>query len=330
MRNICILGFGNIAHALIANNQNSNIQLTVFTDRKLNVVSNKILNQVDALEGYYKISQDIKEAISCADVVILTLPTHIRKDYLLKIKPYLRENTVLGAMPGLSGFNEEVDAVFGAHTYSIFSLQRVPFISRVLEKGCTVCSHKKSAIDVAISGNVLAVQEFLKDFLKMKVHVLSHFDSVNLSNSNPLLHTARIYSFMKNKSKPYYIDVDETFYGHWTLDASETLLKMDQEFIDLINKLKLPNVKDLLTHYGVQNAKELTEKIQSIESFKGIDFPKKKNNEGHYLVDLDSRYFKEDFEYGLNYLKNRARSASIKTENIDLVLESYKNYVTEE
>lgn len=329
MNNICIVGFGNIAHALIANNQNTKYKITVYTDSDfLQEKEIYLQNQVDLCSGLYQITHDIELAVSCADVVILALPTHVRRQVLGKIKLFLKPNTLLGAMPGTSGFNDEVDEVLGGD-FSLFSLQRVPFISRVLKKGVLVNSYKKPAIDVAIRGNQIDILEFLRDFLKMEVNYLSSFDSVNLSNSNPLLHTARIYSFLINKTKPYEINQNEKFYEDWTLDASEVLLKMDQEFIKLIKQLNITSVNDLLTHYGVSNANELTLKIRNIEAFKGIDFPKTYFSNESCYVDLQSRYFKEDFEYGLFYLKNKAKKANVATPTINLVTDFYCKNVLE-
>ena len=58
----------------------------------------------------------------------------IKKETIIKIKPYLKPSTIVGAVFGCTGF------FLFAHkhllsTAKLFALQRVPYISRVVEYG---------------------------------------------------------------------------------------------------------------------------------------------------------------------------------------------------
>ena len=44
-----------------------------------------------------------------------------------------------------------------------------------------------------------------------------------------------------------------------------------------------------------------------------------------YIIDKESRYFKEDFEFGLAILQNYARKYSVETPCMDIVMEWYIN-----
>ena len=60
----------------------------------------------------------------------------------------------------------------------------------------------------------------------------------------------------------------------------------------------LSYVKSLKIHYESENAKQLTNKITSIKSFKGLKTPSVQTESG-LAPDLNSRYFTADFSFGL-------------------------------
>ena len=82
-------------------------------------------------------------------------------------------------------------------------------------------------------------------------------------------------------------------------------------------------IRPLLEHYESTNYKELTSKIRSIKSFKGIKTPYKELDDG-YIPDLSDRYFTADFPYGLVIIKSFAMICQIKTPNIDLIIDWYQ------
>jgi hypothetical protein len=75
---------------------------------------------------------------------------------------------------------------------------------------------------------------------------------------------------------------------------------MDTEFFRLLHVLPVnPGaIPSVLDYYESTDAASLTEKLHSIEAFKGILSPMKKVGDG-FVPDFHSRYFTEDFPYGL-------------------------------
>ena len=59
-------------------------------------------------------------------------------------------------------------------------------------------------------------------------------------------------------------------------------------------------------------------KLSSIQGFKGIITPMVKVCEG-YVPDYNSRYFTEDFPYGIRYIWKLAHDNDVSCPNIDMV-----------
>ena len=93
---------------------------------------------------------------------------------------------------------------------------------------------------------------------------------------------------------------------------------MDEEFQKLCCKVgvKIPSVCD---YYESTDAVSLTRKLRSIAAFQTIKAPMKQTEKG-FVPDFESRYFTEDFPYGLQIVKDLAQTHQIATPVIDRVL----------
>ena len=125
--------------------------------------------------------------------------------------------------------------------------------------------------------------------------------------SNPILHTSRLYSIFKDYLSVSSYEKIPLFYEDWDLKTSELLISMDKELFLLFSKLdsiglNVKQIKPLLEHYESSNSVELTTKITSIKSLKGLTTPSIKNKDNRYEPDLNSRYFSADFPFGLDIL----------------------------
>ncbi len=323
--NITIIGFGNIAHALISCIKRTNIE-KIFVLSNQEYEMNNIM--VECSSEFSRGTIDIitsfpEKIISKSNVILFTTPAFTRRDILKKISPYIQDNALIGAFPGIGGFDEEVLSIIKNTNINIFSSQRVPYIARILKKGESVKVTKKENIFVAIKNNKIEIKYLLENLLDMDIYVLDNFLEVNLSNSNPILHTARLFSLFNSKTV-YQSPI--LFYEEWDDKSSDLLLKMNSEFMQIVNKMDLKNIKSLEEHYGVNSVYTMTEKIKSIEAFRGIYTPMKELD-GGYLPDINSRYFTEDVAVGLKYIKEYSKKLNIDTPIIDYVYNSLKKLV---
>ena len=84
---------------------------------------------------------------------------------------------------------------------------------------------------------------------------------------------------------------------------------MDKEFQTLLRKLgvKEGSIPTVLDYYESKDSESLTKKISNIPAFQGIPSPMIVNSFGMYEPDFGSRYFTEDFPYGLRFLIETAK-----------------------
>ncbi len=247
-----------------------------------------------------------QEVVPQADIVLLCLPAFAIENVLRQIKPFLHPTTVVGSIVANTGF------FFAAHnllqdSQPLFGFQRVPFIARTTTYGHEAqLMGYKSQLHVAIehSEDAESLREQLEQLFNTPTHLLHNFYEASLSNSNPILHTGRLFTLWKDWNgetlpQPF------RFYDEWTLESSEMILKMDAEFMCLTHHLGITedSIPSLLTYYESTDAHSLTRKLQSIEAFHGILAPMKETPSG-WIPDFSSRYFTEDFPYGLRFIRD--------------------------
>jgi len=261
------------------------------------------------------------EALENADIVLLCVPGYMIESTLRNLLPHLHHGIAVGAIVSSTGF------FFFAHEIlpediTLFGFQRVPFIARTREYGHTgdLLGYKAS-VNVAIehSHDAEALRSSLEQLFATPTNLLQNFYEAALTNSNPILHTARLYSMWHDfngepaATRPY-------FYADWSDRASEILIAMDREFMQLLSTLGLPQgaVPPLLEYYESHDATSLTRKLRSIPAFKPIVAPMSLTD-GGWIPDFTNRYFTEDFPFGLRFIKDLAKKHNLATPVIDKV-----------
>ena len=134
---ITIVGGGNIGTQFAVHCSQKN-DVTIFTSRPEEISTTiKIIDENDnlVLEGKnIKSTNDLDEAFSDCDMILVTYPAFSINEIAKKILPYAKKNLLIGIIPGTGGgecaFKESIDK--GA---IVFGLQRVPSVARLVEKG---------------------------------------------------------------------------------------------------------------------------------------------------------------------------------------------------
>lgn len=150
----------------------------------------------------------------------------------------------------------------------------------------------------------------------------SNYLEVSITNSNPILHTSRLYTLFAEWDKEKRIDDNILFYEDWDEDSADLLIKMDEELFRIIDHLPVNKdfIPSILDYYECHDALSLKNRLSSIESFKGIKSPMKQDYKGWY-PDYSSRYFTEDFGYSLRFIWELAKKYSVDTPYINMVYE---------
>lgn len=327
--NICIVGGGNIGTLLAGELSFKGNKINILTSnpRKWNkIITVYNTNNKIVFSGKLNlVTNNVREAIDGCELIILTVPSFLFEQRLKEIKEYVHRDTLIAAFPGTGGKEFVFESIMGEQG-CFFGLQRVHSISRLKEYGTSVyMTGRKDSVTIG-SLNKKYLDKcavLLENLLDMPCHKVENYLNVTLTPSNPILHTTRLYSLFKSSiSKDYIIK----FYEEWDDKASEMLFECDNELQLLCNSLKkidLKNVISLKKHYAANTIQDFTDKIQSIEAFKGIEAPMVKNN-GKYYVDWKSRYFEEDFPYGLCIVKSFCEIMNLYTPYIDKVLYWYE------
>lgn len=307
--NICICGGGNLGHVcagfLASQPENKISLLTTRPDiwsRHIDIVA----PEGKSIHGVLNcISNNPQDVIPDAQIVLLCLPGFAIREVLCTIAPYLAPDTWVGSVVSNTGFFFEAMKVLPPDQ-PLFGFQRVPFISRVTEYGKEAeLKGYKESLSVAVEQSMEKeiIRSTLENLFRTPVKLLySHYEA-SLSNSNPLLHTSRLYTMWKDWKPGIVYDHTPGFYSDWTVEASELYIAMDVEFQSLLKALGVKEgcVPSVLDYYESKDAESLARKIKSIPAFQGISSPMKQVD-GGWIPDFTSRYFTEDFPYGLRFI----------------------------
>ena len=319
---ICICGGGSLGHVCAG-------VLSSTPDVQLNILSGhpdrwgKSLTVTDCEGKQYtarihQVSSNPAEVAVEQDIILLCLPGYLLEKTLCTLAPYIGSAAV-GTIVSSTGFFYFAHDLLPEGT-KLFGFQRVPYISRVAEYGHTArLLGYKTQLAVATEGigEREAFREILETLFLTPVTLLQSIHEASLSNSNPILHTGRLYSMFHGKEH-YLFDHNILFYKEWTDDASELLINMDAEFFKLLGVLGIKSLQTLLEYYESTDAASLTRKIASILAFQTITSPMVQVD-GGWKVDFTSRYFTEDFPFGLRWIKQLSEQHNINTPYIDKV-----------
>ena len=327
MKKVCICGGGNLGHVVtgfLAAHQDCEVSLLTRHPERWQHELEISTPEGEKLQGtIQQITANPAEVIPEADIVLFCLPGFSIREELKLIKPHLAANTAVGTVVSSTGFFFEAMTILPATT-PLFGFQRVPFIARTTEYGRSAALlGYKPTLHVAIEQTT--EKEPLRALIEQLLHtptvlMQSHYE-VSLTNSNPLLHPSRLYAMWKDWHEGMVYPEHTLFYEQWTEEASQLLIDMDREFFQLLSVLPVRkgSIPTILDYYESTDAASLTRKLQSIEAFKGIRSPMKQV-EGGFIPDIDSRYFTEDFPYGLRIIQQLAREHHIATPVIDKVM----------
>lgn len=330
MKKVCICGGGSLGHVIagwLSARNHAKVNILTGRPEKWNKEIFVDTPEGEILKGQIDvISSKPEDVILEADVVLLCLPGFMIAEQLEAIKSALKPTAFVGSVFSSTGFFFEALKVLG-DKQPLWGFQRVPFISRVNEYGRS--AHLlgfKQSHNIAIENvNNQKKAEFcimLQDWFERPINILKNYYEASLTNSNPILHTARLYTMFGGVNEGKVYDRMVLFYEEWTEAAADLYIKMDDEFFSLLRVLPVSEgyLPPVLEYYESHDAKSLAAKLGSIQGFKGITSPMKQVDNG-WIPDFQSRYFTEDFPYGLRYIWQLAHDNNIDCPNIDMVYE---------
>ncbi len=280
-------------------------------------------------EGLIKYATaDPVKAFEKAELIMVTMPATMMKSIADTISKYSASSAIIGIIPGNGGgecaFKKCIE-----RGNTVFGMERVPSVARLIQKGKTVrATGYRNELHVAAlpADKVYECAGLIKGIFEKKTISIPNFLNLTMTPSNPILHTTRLRTIFEGWHEGMTYESLPLFYEEWNDDSSELLLACDEEVQNICKKLpefKLQYVKSLRIHYESSSVQGLTKKLSSIPSLRGLKTPAVEID-GAYIPDLHSRYFTADFSYGLTIIKQIADFAGVKTPNIDETLDWYE------
>lgn len=322
--NICICGGGNLGHVVtgfVAARTDNEVRLLTRRPEKWDkcITVDRPDSWIPLIGTPACISNRAELTVAGADVVILCLPGFSIREVLMQIKDSLKPGAILGSVVSSTGFFFEAMDIL-PQEQPLFGLQRVPFIARTVDYGhrATIMGYKESlAVAVEQTRRREEIRQLCERLFNTPTKLLDSHYEVSLSNSNPLLHPSRLYSLWKDWHPGIVYDRQALFYEEWTEEAAQLYISMDNELQGLLEKLPVRQgaIPTVLDYYESTDAPSLAEKLRSIAAFKGIKAPMKAV-EGGFVPDFQSRYFTEDFPYGLAIVHRLMKERGIEAPTI--------------
>ncbi len=329
---VTVVGAGNMGLAMTAYmTMSRRAKVTLFTGKKIESLELDMVERGlhESVSGY-SVTADPEKAFSDADVIFVTYPAFLRRDFIDKNQEFIREGTFLGFVPGYGGAEYFCRQLIDRGV-SIFGLQRVPYVARAKRMGdkavAGILSSKNKLFVGAIpSEKTGEISGIIERLLDIPVESLHEYLSITLAPSNPLLHITGLYNVFKDYRQGDRYAAPLRFYEEWNDETSEILFRYDAELQDICNRLEpldMSEVVPLPVYYESPSPVDMTRKLKSIESFKAVMVPLKEEGDG-YIPDLGSRMFVEDYPYGVCIIKDFALMLGVETPTVDMLLEFYE------
>ncbi|MDD6234402.1 MAG: NAD/NADP octopine/nopaline dehydrogenase family protein [Lachnospiraceae bacterium] len=334
MKNITIIGAGNVGSAMaIMLAQNTSVKLKIFSKRK-NLWKDKLgyrkINSAESIRfiSGYEVTDSIEKAVTDADRIYITLPSFLRENIIHEISKHVRPGAMIVFVPGCGGVEFFCKPLMEKKCI-IVGFDRVPAVSRLKEYGSIVefqwkKNLKAAGLNIGHKDMEKVCEELTKE-LGIKFSAVKSYISITLTPANPIMHPVRLYSMFKDKRRDSVIDHKIMFYGEWDNATSQCLFECDDELQQICKAIGVNEITFLREHYESYTPQAMTDKMHSIPSFRMVESPLKYNENGEYIIDFDSRYFTEDFTFGLFIIKGMAKICKIDTPMIDRIIEWYLN-----
>jgi opine dehydrogenase len=268
------------------------------------------------------VTADSAVAVSGADLVLVAAPAFAHREIMAGIRPFLAPHAWVGALPAPGFFDWAAHSVLGPQA-RIFGGQRSPYNCRI-----TIPGREVEILGVVPSLGVAAaprrdfgnLAELLGTALSLRIELLDHFLCATLAPSASIFHPARLFAVFCDWDGYTPFRKVPLFYEEWDDGASKVYLHCDAELHAVCDAvpLDMSGIAPIRDHYGVSTAAALTARIRSLPGLRGISIPMRAVGHG-YVPDLRSRFFTEDFPFGLGAVRVLAALVGVKTPLLDVI-----------
>lgn len=270
----------------------------------------------------------VEEALTGADIVVLTCPVHAHRELLARILPALdpSRDVVLGSLYAQGGFDWTLRALvaelgISLERVALFGLKRFPYLCKKSEYGEAVRLYGRfPRIVAAVQADSEALRsrgaEALQRLFRKPLKLLPSFLPCTLNVSNQVLHPAITWSLFRDFEPGQYWPRVPRFYGECNPVAGREIRELTHDIRGLARQLEPivgypvasllgadPSARLALRLWGLLPEGDLHDRVLAA----GIRSNKRINQvltpmvaaERGYQPDFRSRFWTDDLPHGL-------------------------------
>ncbi|TFG23144.1 MAG: NADP transhydrogenase subunit alpha, partial [Promethearchaeota archaeon] len=281
------------------------------------IIKKGTIKSSGVLKGRYPIdtiTQNIEEAMSNADIILVVTPAFAHKSIARLIAPYLTQEQIILLNPGRTfgsaEFKNAIEKEIGKIPIFVAETQTLLFTSRQLNKNKVEILKIKDTVDFCAfpEKDTFFIYDTLQDVFP-QLNPVEDYLEVSLRNIGMLLHPTL------GLMNAGFMDIGKEFKFYKegaTFHVCEVLEQVQAEVNLIFKKLGMQHFNFCewaKKSYGI-NAKCIHDAIQNIIPYQDISAPK----------ELISRYFIEDVPTGLVPIASLAKFLGVKTPTIDSII----------
>jgi hypothetical protein len=290
-------------------------------------------------------------ALADADVVIVTVPAHVRLPLLRVIAKHLPQDkpVYVGAIPGFCGFDWLAEHVLGARSNAIiWGMKDVSHIAFDLQPGVSVkMGGAKSALYVATharesDASRAALLVHLQRLYTASVELLGDYLEITLTPGNPIMHSSVIYGLIgpygqwHNKvfSEPICWWTDCPELGAYFLERTDEENQLLCKTVECRLGVNLSSIKplrqEIIEAYEsqIRDPGTMLSVLRTNQAYDAIEVPLVQaiDSDG-YVIDKAHRAFREDVAYGLALLVEIGRRLDVRLPHIEEIFRWNVSYM---
>ncbi|RKE37560.1 NAD/NADP octopine/nopaline dehydrogenase-like protein [Paraburkholderia sp. BL23I1N1] len=290
-------------------------------------------------------------ALADADVVIITVPAHVRPALLNAIAPHLpaEKPVYVGAIPGFCGFDWLAERALAARPNAvIWGMKDVAHTAFDLQPGVSIrMGGAKSTLYVGTharetEASRAALLTHLKRLYASPVELLDDFLEITLTPGNPIMHSSVIYGLIgpygqwhdKAFSTPLCWWTDCPELGAYFLERSDEESRMLCKAVEQRLGVNLSSIKplkqEIIEAYDdqIRDHGTMLSVLRTNQAYDAIEAPliPTKDRSG-YLIDKESRAFHEDVAFGLALLVEMAGRLEMRLPHIEEIFHWNVSYM---
>lgn len=326
MKNVLVMGMGAIGHTIVASLDDTKVEINIATSSPVEV--DYIENNLGDRSKVSNVITYEQLEVSCDyDIIFLTLPYRHKISRMKQLKKVINKDTVIVLLPANQGAVNYLPKSIQVNNPIILS-ERVPQISRINEKfkSVNVFGTRNDLMMVGKNGADPLILSEIIPYLD-QIQILNNEFEISLISSNAVLHTSRVYNLYAKTVENYGKEFG--FYTEWTEEDGELLIAMEDEVLELKNKIEQVegleiNLYDLFKHFDInpKTGKVAAERISSNGPLSNIRFS---------AIDEDdlmkNRYVVDDAVLGIHYYLELAKKYDINMPHLQMIFDWAVDFV---